>query len=106
MSFVRPQVSDENLNKALEEMVRAVGKRLEDKGRGAFVSHHEGLGIITEEYTELVLAVQQNDPVDVASEAMDVAVGAVFLLASMFQKESDLVAAKEALEQLKETDTK
>lgn len=101
MSFTRPQVTDEILNRTLEEMVRAAGSRIEKKGKGAFVSNHEGLGIIAEEYHELLEAVRSNDPVEVASEAMDVAVGCIFLVASLLQKEEDLKAAQSELEALK-----
>jgi NTP pyrophosphatase (non-canonical NTP hydrolase) len=101
MSFIRPQVTDEILNRTLEEMVRAVGGRIEQKGKGAFVSNHEGLGIIAEEYHELLEAVRSNDPVEVASEAMDVAVGCIFLVASLLQKEEDLRKAQEELEAIK-----
>jgi NTP pyrophosphatase (non-canonical NTP hydrolase) len=102
MSFTRPQVTDEILNRTLEEMVRAAGSRIEKKGMGAFVSNHEGLGIIAEEYHELLEAVRSNDPVEVASEAMDVAVGCIFLVASLLQKEADLKAAQVELEALTE----
>ena len=100
MSFKRPEVSDEILNKTLEELVRNAGKRIETKGKHAFISNHEGLGIIAEEYHELIEAVRSNDPVEVASEAMDIAVGCVFLVASLLQKEEDIKKAKAELESL------
>lgn len=90
MSSARPQISDEVLNRTLEEMVRAVGRRIENRGKGAYYSPHEGLGIIAEEYHELLEAVRGDDVVHVASEAMDIAVGCIFLVASFLQKEEDL----------------
>jgi hypothetical protein len=100
MSFTRPQVTDETLTAALEQVVHSVGERLKLKGHGAFVSHHEGLGIVTEEYHELVEAVRGNDPVDVANEAMDVAVGAIFIVASLLQQEAEVKLAQEKLAEL------
>jgi NTP pyrophosphatase (non-canonical NTP hydrolase) len=81
-------------------MVRAAGNRIERKGKGAFVSNHEGLGIIAEEYHELLKAVRSNDPVEVAAEAMDVAIGCLFLVASLLQKEEDFKKAQQELEAL------
>jgi len=63
------------------------------------VGNHESLGIITEEYWELIDACKQNDPVDVASELMDIAVGAVFGVASMMEREERIKAAQSALEE-------
>lgn len=99
-SFVRPQISEEVLLKTLEEVTKNVGTKIQRKGRGVYVSHHEALGIITEEYKELIDAVQSNNPVEVASEMMDVAVGAIWGLASMLQKEADIKEAAEELDKL------
>lgn len=79
----RLDVTDAQLLQAIEVLTRNVGKRMEQHGRGSFVSAHESLGVITEEYQELVTAVKSNDPMDIAQELMDVAVGAIFGAASM-----------------------
>jgi NTP pyrophosphatase (non-canonical NTP hydrolase) len=52
--------------------------RLDQKGWGTFSSRHEILGILTEEFHELVEAVKSGDNVDVQSELVDIAVGALF----------------------------
>jgi NTP pyrophosphatase (non-canonical NTP hydrolase) len=94
----RPEVSDEILLKAIEALTVNLGRKIEKHGRGAYVGNHETLGIVAEEYHELVEAVRQNDPVDVANELMDVAVGALFGVASMMEKEERIKAAAESLQ--------
>jgi hypothetical protein len=83
MGFERRELTDEVLLKAIELLTHQVGKRIEKHGRGAFVSNHEALGVMTEEYHELVGAVTSNDPMRVAEEMMDVAVSGVIAVASM-----------------------
>jgi NTP pyrophosphatase (non-canonical NTP hydrolase) len=85
----RPQVSTENLLKASEIIMTQIGKRLDQHGRGAYVSSHETLGFMQEEYKELVYAVQSNDDDAVSSELEDVAVVAIFGIASMLQAIQD-----------------
>ena len=86
----RPEVTDESLLEAINQATIAIGRRIEQKGRGAFVSSHEALGVIAEEYHELIDAVKNNDPMDVANESLDVAVGCIFTVASMIQKDKDM----------------
>src|SRR5574337_1472654 len=93
----RPQVTDAMLLKAIEATTVAVGRLIEKHGRDAYLSNHESLGIITEEYHELVSAVQSNDPVDIANETMDIAAACIKSLASMFEKEERIKAAQENL---------
>jgi len=52
------------------------------KGDGAFVSMHECMGALDEEVRELKDAVHQGDQAGFESEMMDVAVAAVFSVAS------------------------
>lgn len=85
MSINRPQVSDETLLKAIEVVTHHVGLRIEKHGRGAFASPHEGLGVMAEEYHELIDACKENDLQNYAEEMIDLAVGGIFGLASMIQ---------------------
>ena len=94
----RSEISDKVLLNTIEALTVKIGQRIEQHGRGAYVSHHEMLGIVTEEYKELIDAVQSNDPVDVGNELMDVAVSAIYSIASMFQKEEELKDVKAARE--------
>jgi len=61
----------------------ALRRRLKEKGNGIFISSHEALGSVTEEYNELVDAVTKNDPVNFMEECLDVAVAAFFSYVSM-----------------------
>lgn len=94
----RPQLSDVILLQAIESLTVGMGTRIENKGRGAFLSNHEMLGIVAEEYHELVEAVRQNDAVDVANELADIAVACLFSLASMLESEAQIKAAQAAIE--------
>lgn len=67
-----------------EAMVaECIDKRIRKHGAGAFVSAHEGFGVIAEEYHELAEAMRSNDPQRVMEEAMDVAVGAMLTAMSL-----------------------
>jgi NTP pyrophosphatase (non-canonical NTP hydrolase) len=94
----RPDISDSVLLQSIEALTVNMGKRIEEKGRGAFASHHEMLGAITEEYHELVEAVRLNSAVDVAGELTDIAVACLFSIATMMEAEVQIKAAQEALE--------
>ena len=50
---------------------------------GAFKSTHEGLGVLTEEYTELVEAIHRNDMDSIVHEALQVAAVAIRLACSL-----------------------
>lgn len=94
----RPELTNELLLKAIEETTVAVGRMVDKHGLGAYISNHEALGIITEEYQELVDAVRSNDPVDIANEILDIAAACVKSIASMLDREARIVAAREELE--------
>ena len=46
---LRPVVSQEHLDYALDQLRENLTRRIEQHGAGAFASKHEVLGIITEE---------------------------------------------------------
>ena len=60
--------------------------RLEKHGLGGYVSAHETLGIVAEEYHELIDAVRSNNQDDVEAELIDIAVACIFGLASLREK--------------------
>ncbi len=97
----RPPVSQESLLKAMETVAERMGLKLEKHGNGAYVSHHEMLGIITEEYLELSTAIHDNDVIEVGNELHDIAVSAIFSIASLYEKE-EKAAQKELEETLAE----
>ncbi len=78
----RNRISIEEVDIAMETIRDKILEKLEEKGPRSLCSTHEILGVVTEEYMELVLAVQSNDQAAVMSECEDIAVGAIFGLMS------------------------
>ena len=78
----RPQISDDAVGKAVKFVTEELYRRLREKGDGAFVSRHEIVGIIGEEFDELKTEVHNNSGSrDVISELADIAVPAIFGIA-------------------------
>jgi len=73
---MRTEANFGEIQVALDALRSTLQRRLDQHGKGKFCSTHEGLGVITEEYHELVDAVQSNEPSDYKSECLDVAVAA------------------------------
>lgn len=69
---------------SLIDILRAsMQKRLQQHPRGIFVSHHEMLGVITEEHHDLLEAVKSNNLDAVAEELADLTAACVAALASL-----------------------
>jgi NTP pyrophosphatase (non-canonical NTP hydrolase) len=79
----RPSVTPEQIQGTINEMADFLIGRIKEKGDGAFSSRHEILGCVTEEYTELIDAVQSKDNEHVIQELFDVACSALFGIASI-----------------------
>ena len=60
--------------------------RIEQHGENSFASRHEGLGIITAEYHDLIEAVHSGQDQLIISKAIDVAVGGLWLVATLLAK--------------------
>ena len=80
----RPEISQGNINEAIKRVVNTIKLELAIKGPHTFSSKHEILGILTEEYYELVKAVHTD--VNFQGELIDVAVAAVYGLACSLQE--------------------
>lgn len=79
---MRKNITQEQVDDALKATAAMLQRRLVQKGTQSYASTHEGLGIITEEYYELVEAVTLNDMDAFEKECLDVAVGCIFSIAS------------------------
>jgi NTP pyrophosphatase (non-canonical NTP hydrolase) len=77
----REQITQEQIEKVIENFKWKLQERLREKGFGTFASSHEILGIITEEYKEMLDAVHKNNIESLKLELMDIAVGAIFGIA-------------------------
>ena len=80
-------VGDRQLENAYTFIVDNLAKRVNKYGPNSFNSTHEGLGVIAEEYHELVEAVKSNENLQIINEASDVAVGCLWLIASMLKND-------------------
>lgn len=85
----REQITQEKIEMALKIVEETLKYRLDEKGYGTFCSSHEVLGVLTEEFYELVEAVKSNDIMKVEKELIDVAVGALFGIACILQNSVD-----------------
>jgi len=74
----RTQVTGRQVNDAFKIMHSKLNYRLKQKGNGIYVSSHETLGILEEEFLELKEAVKNNNFIEIEDELLDVAVGAIF----------------------------
>ena len=87
--MTRPVITDADLERVIQVVVRKLKFRMKEKGRGAFVSSHEIMGIVSEEYDEMKEAVQENDHDKLFDELADIAVGSIKGMASMQAGELD-----------------
>lgn len=85
-SELRPTITPKEIEAAMMLVQCNLKNRLNEKGDGAFASRHEILGTITEEYTELIEAVQEGSLQDVENELIDITVAGLFGIACVYAK--------------------
>jgi NTP pyrophosphatase (non-canonical NTP hydrolase) len=73
----------------LTQVGHQLGVRIAKHGPESFIGPHETLGILWEEFAELCDAVRANDTRQVRAELMDIAVAAVFGMASQDEQPQD-----------------
>lgn len=79
MSIERPQLSEEDLKYLFDHFNLAFYHALKKKGRGIAISRHEMLGMITEEYHEVITASHAGKyPNHFSDELLDLAIAALF----------------------------
>jgi len=74
----RRTVDQADIDAMCLEFRKQLLRRLDRKGNGCFMSRHEVLGCVAEEYFELTGAVHQGELKDVRWECWDVSVAAAF----------------------------
>jgi NTP pyrophosphatase (non-canonical NTP hydrolase) len=79
---MRTQITSDWTDEATSATYKKLYERLKEKGWGSYSGRHEILGILTEEFWELVEAVK-SQPISgsknsVREELIDLAVGAIF----------------------------
>jgi len=78
----RPQLSAADINLTFSQLQNKTRDRLGEKGAGILISRHEMLGVVEEEYHELVHAVESGSTTAVIDELVDIAVACIVSLAS------------------------
>lgn len=76
------RVSEEVVQKTLKIFEAFLREKIKQKGNRVFYSSHEALGVLTEEYSELIQAIQSNRSDLIRAELLDVAVSAIWGVAS------------------------
>ena len=79
----RPALSPDTLESCIGVMRKKLDERLKEKGEGAWLSTHEILGIVSEEFHELQHAVHENNRSQVYWELLDIAVACIFGMACL-----------------------
>jgi hypothetical protein len=77
----RERIECPDVKRVTNHLLRKTYDALNKKGYGSWKSRHEILGIITEEFDELVKAVRCESEDRIKSELYDIAVGCVFAIA-------------------------
>ena len=79
---MRTQITKDWIDEATTATYKKLYERLDKKGYGSYSGRHEILGIITEEFWELVEAVRSQpisgDKNTVREELIDIAIGCIF----------------------------
>ncbi len=79
----RVEVSEESIDAAIGLVSKKLARKLKEKGRGSFLSSHEILGVVAEEYHELIESVRGDENTPVIGELGDIAVACLFGIASI-----------------------
>ena len=85
----RKQIDQKIISKALKEIGDKTNYRLGEKGFGTFASRHEFLGVMTEEFYELVEAIKSNNFESTKNALLDLAVTCHFAIACINSKTLD-----------------
>jgi len=82
----RIQVTRDHLNDAFDLLDGRLDSRIKRHGDMSHASVHESLGVIAEEYKELLDEIHANNVQGVADEGIDLALAAIYMVASLIAK--------------------
>lgn len=85
----RPEIKRETLDRVYDAMVQNLLKGINKHGAGTWKSSHEILGLMTEEYHELIQAVHTGDRENLIEELKDIGTVVLFGLASLYSEHLD-----------------
>ena len=80
----RKEIKNDEIVKSISLIKEKIEMRLLQKQRGSYIGNHETYGILAEEFNELLDALQANDNEEFYYELLDIAVGAILGMASMY----------------------
>ena len=86
---MRAEIQKEAIKQALIRINIRTESVLKEKGSASFSSSHEILGVITEEYNELIEAVHKNDQQLLLYELLDLATACQFAIACINERTLD-----------------
>jgi len=84
-----PNISSESLAMAIALLEQNITARISEHGKHIHANNHESLGIITEEYYELIDATRRNNSAHIVEEMIDVATGCIVGAASIFMRRQE-----------------
>jgi hypothetical protein len=79
----RTKVTEKNINESIKIIINKIHRKIAKNGGHTYESTHEIYGIIAEEYHELILELHSNRTEDFIFELEDLAVAAIWGIASM-----------------------
>ena len=82
----RVQVTRNHLNAAFDLLNARLDSRIDRHGDMSHASVHESLGVIVEEYNELLVEIHANNVQGSADEGIDLALAAIYMVASLIAK--------------------
>lgn len=85
MDFIRPQATEEEIEEVLLLLKSDLDRRVKQHGRGIFISPHEIRGVLEEEVNEHLDEVKANNISKQLDELLDVAVVAIWGVASILK---------------------
>ena len=80
---MRINATEEEIKIALIVVEHFLRTRIDKHGHGKFMSPHEALGVLAEEYHETIDAVRSNNREDVLTEMLDCAISGIWAWVSL-----------------------
>lgn len=87
---IRPLLNKAIWDRVHKDLKDMIEYRIKEKGWAGYASIHEGYGIIAEEMHELLVEIQLDSIDTCADEAMDIAVGALWLYATILRERASV----------------
>lgn len=87
---MRTNATEEEIQYVLEITERALRNRIQKHGTGKFMSPHEALGVLTEEYWEAVEATKSNNRQEFLDEMLDCVISGIWAYVSLSDTKGEI----------------